>query len=93
MSLLIKDSLEGDMIDNLSGSVFHHYCSPPVCKDCRSHPQEVSKVVHTCTPLVAALVLSYFEPLALSFPLLNSSWVFFSIIIKTLISSYSEVLI
>ncbi|XP_016525808.1 voltage-dependent T-type calcium channel subunit alpha-1I-like isoform X2 [Poecilia formosa] len=41
VSLLIKDSLEGDMIDNLSGSVFHHYCSSPVCKDCKSHPQEV----------------------------------------------------
>uniref|UniRef100_A0A3Q2PDK8 Voltage-dependent T-type calcium channel subunit alpha-1I-like n=1 Tax=Fundulus heteroclitus TaxID=8078 RepID=A0A3Q2PDK8_FUNHE len=42
VSLLIKDSLEGDMIDNLSGSVFHHYCSSPVCKDCKSHPEEVS---------------------------------------------------
>lgn len=42
VSLLIKDSFEGDMIDNLSGSVFHHYCSSPVCKDCKSHPQEVS---------------------------------------------------
>ncbi|XP_074542124.1 voltage-dependent T-type calcium channel subunit alpha-1I [Halichoeres trimaculatus] len=41
VSLLIKDSMEGDMIDNLSGSVFHHYCSPPVCKDCKSHPQEI----------------------------------------------------
>ncbi|XP_037620430.1 voltage-dependent T-type calcium channel subunit alpha-1I-like isoform X2 [Sebastes umbrosus] len=41
VSLLIKDSLEGDMIDNLSGSVFHHYCSPPVCKDCKGHPQEI----------------------------------------------------
>ncbi|XP_051987756.1 voltage-dependent T-type calcium channel subunit alpha-1I-like [Xyrauchen texanus] len=42
VSLLIKDSFEGEMlmIDNLSGSVFHHYSSPPVCKDCRSHPQE-----------------------------------------------------
>ncbi|KAI3353471.1 hypothetical protein L3Q82_019996 [Scortum barcoo] len=38
VSLLIKDSMEGDMIDNLSGSVFHHYCSPPVCKDCKDHP-------------------------------------------------------
>ncbi|KAI2666331.1 Voltage-dependent T-type calcium channel subunit alpha-1I [Labeo rohita] len=38
----IKDSFEGEMlmIDNLSGSVFHHYSSPPVCKDCRTHPQE-----------------------------------------------------
>ncbi|XP_029707010.1 voltage-dependent T-type calcium channel subunit alpha-1I-like isoform X3 [Takifugu rubripes] len=44
VSLLIKDSLEGDMIDNLSGSVFHHYSSPPVCKDCRSHPQEQIKL-------------------------------------------------
>ncbi|XP_054912536.1 voltage-dependent T-type calcium channel subunit alpha-1I-like [Poeciliopsis prolifica] len=41
VSLLIKDSLEGDMIDNLSGSVFHHYCSSPVCKNCKSHPQEI----------------------------------------------------
>ncbi|XP_069386718.1 voltage-dependent T-type calcium channel subunit alpha-1I-like [Paralichthys olivaceus] len=41
VSLLIKDSLEGDMIDNLSGSVFHHYCSAPVCKDCKSHLQEI----------------------------------------------------
>ncbi|RXN32170.1 voltage-dependent T-type calcium channel subunit alpha-1I isoform X1 [Labeo rohita] len=42
VSLLIKDSFEGEMlmIDNLSGSVFHHYSSPPVCKDCRTHPQE-----------------------------------------------------
>ncbi|TNM85363.1 hypothetical protein fugu_007634 [Takifugu bimaculatus] len=32
------------MIDNLSGSVFHHYSSPPVCKDCRSHPQEQIKL-------------------------------------------------
>ncbi|XP_072549024.1 voltage-dependent T-type calcium channel subunit alpha-1I isoform X2 [Salminus brasiliensis] len=43
VSLLIKDSFEGEMllIDNLSGSVFHHYSSPPVCKDCKSHPQEI----------------------------------------------------
>uniref|UniRef100_A0A8D3BS96 Ion transport domain-containing protein n=1 Tax=Scophthalmus maximus TaxID=52904 RepID=A0A8D3BS96_SCOMX len=43
VSLLIKDTLEGEMlmIDNLSGSVFHHYSSPPpICKDCKSHPQE-----------------------------------------------------
>uniref|UniRef100_A0A674CIT5 Calcium voltage-gated channel subunit alpha1 Ia n=1 Tax=Salmo trutta TaxID=8032 RepID=A0A674CIT5_SALTR len=43
VSLLIKDSFEGEMlmIDNLSGSVFHHYSStsPPVWKDCKSHPQ------------------------------------------------------
>uniref|UniRef100_A0A3B3C900 Voltage-dependent T-type calcium channel subunit alpha n=1 Tax=Oryzias melastigma TaxID=30732 RepID=A0A3B3C900_ORYME len=44
VSLLIKDTLEGEMlmIDNLSGSVFHHYSSPPpVCKDCKGHPLEV----------------------------------------------------
>uniref|UniRef100_A0A672FPV5 Calcium voltage-gated channel subunit alpha1 Ia n=1 Tax=Salarias fasciatus TaxID=181472 RepID=A0A672FPV5_SALFA len=44
VSLLIKDTLEGEMlmIDNLSGSVFHHYSSPPpVCKGCKGHPQEI----------------------------------------------------
>ncbi|XP_044186655.1 voltage-dependent T-type calcium channel subunit alpha-1I isoform X2 [Thunnus albacares] len=44
VSLLIKDTLEGEMlmIDNLSGSVFHHYSSPPpICKDCKGHPQEI----------------------------------------------------
>ncbi|XP_035254563.1 voltage-dependent T-type calcium channel subunit alpha-1I-like [Anguilla anguilla] len=43
VSLLIKDSFEGEllMIDNLSGSVFHHYSSPPICKDCKHHPQEI----------------------------------------------------
>ncbi|XP_044036377.1 voltage-dependent T-type calcium channel subunit alpha-1I isoform X3 [Siniperca chuatsi] len=43
VSLLIKDTLDGEMlmIDNLSGSVFHHYsCPPPICKDCKGHPQE-----------------------------------------------------
>lgn len=54
VSLLIKDTLEGEMlmIDNLSGSVFHHYASPPaVCKDCKGHPQEVppQKHSHQCT--------------------------------------------
>ncbi|XP_077411716.1 voltage-dependent T-type calcium channel subunit alpha-1I isoform X2 [Vanacampus margaritifer] len=44
VSLLIKDTLEGEMlmIDNLSGSVFHHYSSPlPICKDCRGHTHEI----------------------------------------------------
>ncbi|XP_008327894.1 voltage-dependent T-type calcium channel subunit alpha-1I isoform X2 [Cynoglossus semilaevis] len=43
VSLLITDTLEGEMlmIDNLSGSVFHHYSSPQsICKECKSHPQE-----------------------------------------------------
>nr|XP_043906331.1 voltage-dependent T-type calcium channel subunit alpha-1I isoform X1 [Solea senegalensis]XP_043906332.1 voltage-dependent T-type calcium channel subunit alpha-1I isoform X1 [Solea senegalensis] len=47
VSLLIKDTLEGEMlmIDNLSGSVFHHYSSPPpICKDCKSYPQEQIKM-------------------------------------------------
>lgn len=49
VSLLIKDTLEGEMlmIDNLSGSVFHHYSSPPpICKDCKGHPQEVPPWMH-----------------------------------------------
>ncbi|CAL8338696.1 unnamed protein product [Boreogadus saida] len=41
VSLLIKDSLEGELIDNLSGSVFHHYCPLPTCRDCRAHSQEI----------------------------------------------------
>ncbi|XP_056871734.1 voltage-dependent T-type calcium channel subunit alpha-1I isoform X2 [Takifugu flavidus] len=43
VSLLIQDTLEGEMlmIDNLSGSVFHHYSSPPICKDCKGHLQEI----------------------------------------------------
>ncbi|XP_062852977.1 voltage-dependent T-type calcium channel subunit alpha-1I-like [Trichomycterus rosablanca] len=43
VSLLIKDSLESEMqmIDNLSGSVFHHYSSPAVCRDCRCQPAEI----------------------------------------------------
>uniref|UniRef100_A0A3Q0SF70 Calcium voltage-gated channel subunit alpha1 Ib n=1 Tax=Amphilophus citrinellus TaxID=61819 RepID=A0A3Q0SF70_AMPCI len=52
VSLLIKDSLEGDLIDNLSGSVFHHYCSPPVCKDCKTATScwaETVRYVHTHT--------------------------------------------
>uniref|UniRef100_A0A8C4SX58 Calcium voltage-gated channel subunit alpha1 Ia n=1 Tax=Erpetoichthys calabaricus TaxID=27687 RepID=A0A8C4SX58_ERPCA len=46
VSLLIKDSFDGEllMIDNLSGSVFHHYSSPPVCKDCHHHQQEVGSM-------------------------------------------------
>lgn len=52
VSLLIKDTLEGEMlmIDNLSGSVFHHYSSPPpICKDCKGHPQEVPPWTHVRT--------------------------------------------
>uniref|UniRef100_A0A8C2PT30 Voltage-dependent T-type calcium channel subunit alpha n=1 Tax=Cyprinus carpio TaxID=7962 RepID=A0A8C2PT30_CYPCA len=35
VSLLMKESLDGEMqmIDNLSGSVFHHYCSPAIRRD------------------------------------------------------------
>ncbi|XP_051985788.1 voltage-dependent T-type calcium channel subunit alpha-1I-like [Xyrauchen texanus] len=43
VSLLMKDSLDGEMhmIDNLSGSVFHHYCSPPIRRDDRSKSGEI----------------------------------------------------
>ncbi|XP_066214565.1 voltage-dependent T-type calcium channel subunit alpha-1I isoform X4 [Saccopteryx leptura] len=42
VSLIIKDSLEGELtiIDNLSGSIFHHYSSPASCRKCH-HKQEV----------------------------------------------------
>ncbi|KAK1341634.1 hypothetical protein QTO34_018051 [Cnephaeus nilssonii] len=42
VSLIIKDSLEGELtiIDNLSGSVFHHYASPAGCRSCHDK-QEV----------------------------------------------------
>uniref|UniRef100_G3WI54 Voltage-dependent T-type calcium channel subunit alpha n=1 Tax=Sarcophilus harrisii TaxID=9305 RepID=G3WI54_SARHA len=43
VSLIIKDSFEGELmiIDNLSGSVFHHYSSPAVCERCDHDQQEV----------------------------------------------------
>ncbi|XP_051015982.1 voltage-dependent T-type calcium channel subunit alpha-1I [Acomys russatus] len=43
VSLIIKDSLEGEMtiIDNLSGSIFHHYSSPAGCDKCHHDKQEV----------------------------------------------------
>uniref|UniRef100_A0A6I8P7E2 Calcium voltage-gated channel subunit alpha1 I n=1 Tax=Ornithorhynchus anatinus TaxID=9258 RepID=A0A6I8P7E2_ORNAN len=43
VSLIIKDSFEGELmiIDNLSGSVFHHYSSPAVCEKCNHDTQEV----------------------------------------------------
>uniref|UniRef100_H0VKD8 Voltage-dependent T-type calcium channel subunit alpha n=1 Tax=Cavia porcellus TaxID=10141 RepID=H0VKD8_CAVPO len=45
VSLIIKDSLEGELtiIDNLSGSIFHHYASPSPagCKKCHHDKQEV----------------------------------------------------
>ncbi|CAL8338691.1 unnamed protein product [Boreogadus saida] len=40
VSLLIKDSWRAELIDDLSGSVFHHYCPLPTCRDCRAHSQE-----------------------------------------------------
>ncbi|KAK2499821.1 hypothetical protein MC885_006553, partial [Smutsia gigantea] len=47
VSLIIKDSLEGELtiIDNLSGSIFHHYSSPAGCEKCHHDKQE------TCGPL------------------------------------------
>uniref|UniRef100_A0A8C5P234 Voltage-dependent T-type calcium channel subunit alpha n=1 Tax=Jaculus jaculus TaxID=51337 RepID=A0A8C5P234_JACJA len=43
VSLIIKDSLEGELtiIDNLSGSIFHHYASPAGCDKCHHDKQEV----------------------------------------------------
>uniref|UniRef100_G3TUK4 Voltage-dependent T-type calcium channel subunit alpha n=1 Tax=Loxodonta africana TaxID=9785 RepID=G3TUK4_LOXAF len=43
VSLIIKDSLEGELtiIDNLSGSVFHHYSSTASCEKCHHDKQEV----------------------------------------------------
>ncbi|XP_073448761.1 voltage-dependent T-type calcium channel subunit alpha-1I isoform X1 [Aquarana catesbeiana] len=43
VSLIIKDTFEGELmiIDNLSGSVFHHYSSPAVCEKCSHDKQEV----------------------------------------------------
>ncbi|XP_054438520.1 voltage-dependent T-type calcium channel subunit alpha-1I [Pteronotus mesoamericanus] len=43
VSLIIKDSLEGELtiIDNLSGSIFHHYASPAGCRRCHHDRQEV----------------------------------------------------
>ncbi|XP_022452250.1 voltage-dependent T-type calcium channel subunit alpha-1I isoform X6 [Delphinapterus leucas] len=42
VSLIIKDSLEGELtiIDNLSGSIFHHYSSPASCEKCHHDKQE-----------------------------------------------------
>uniref|UniRef100_A0A3Q1LL52 Voltage-dependent T-type calcium channel subunit alpha n=1 Tax=Bos taurus TaxID=9913 RepID=A0A3Q1LL52_BOVIN len=46
VSLIIKDSLEGELtiIDNLSGSIFHHYSSPAGCEKCHHDKQEVMTV-------------------------------------------------
>ncbi|XP_016060755.1 PREDICTED: voltage-dependent T-type calcium channel subunit alpha-1I, partial [Miniopterus natalensis] len=43
VSLIIKDSLDGELtiIDNLSGSIFHHYSSPAGCRKCHHDKQEV----------------------------------------------------
>ncbi|NWR76042.1 CAC1I protein, partial [Centropus unirufus] len=43
VSLIIKDSFDGELmiIDNLSGSVFHHYSSPAMCEKCNHDKQEV----------------------------------------------------
>ncbi|XP_051483380.1 voltage-dependent T-type calcium channel subunit alpha-1I isoform X5 [Apus apus] len=42
VSLIIKDSFDGELmiIDNLSGSVFHHYSSPAMCEKCNHDKQE-----------------------------------------------------
>ncbi|XP_031666907.1 voltage-dependent T-type calcium channel subunit alpha-1I-like [Oncorhynchus kisutch] len=56
VSLLIKDSFEGEMlmIDNLSGSVFHHYSSTssPVWKDYKGNLQEESQWLDSVSLLI-----------------------------------------
>ncbi|XP_043535433.1 voltage-dependent T-type calcium channel subunit alpha-1I isoform X4 [Chiloscyllium plagiosum] len=43
VSLIIRDTFENEllMIDNLSGSIFHHYTSSPTCRNCHHDKQEV----------------------------------------------------
>ncbi|KAK2121080.1 Voltage-dependent T-type calcium channel subunit alpha-1I [Saguinus oedipus] len=50
VSLIIKDSLEGELtiIDNLSGSIFHHYSSPAGCRKCHHDKQESLRPVAAC---------------------------------------------
>ncbi|NWT60009.1 CAC1I protein, partial [Erythrocercus mccallii] len=55
VSLIIKDSFDGELmiIDNLSGSVFHHYSSLAMCEKCNHDKQEVTCVrgcVRGCFP-------------------------------------------
>uniref|UniRef100_A0ACB8FNJ9 Voltage-dependent T-type calcium channel subunit alpha-1I n=1 Tax=Sphaerodactylus townsendi TaxID=933632 RepID=A0ACB8FNJ9_9SAUR len=47
VSLIIKDSFDGELmiIDNLSGSVFHHYSSPAMCEKCNHDKQELKLLV------------------------------------------------
>ncbi|NXE93890.1 CAC1I protein, partial [Menura novaehollandiae] len=54
VSLIIKDSFDGELmiIDNLSGSVFHHYSSPAMCEKCNHDKQEVT-CVRGCRPMCA----------------------------------------
>ncbi|NXI16868.1 CAC1I protein, partial [Irena cyanogastra] len=54
VSLIIKDSFDGELmiIDNLSGSVFHHYSSPAMCEKCNHDKQEVT-CVRGCRPVCA----------------------------------------
>ncbi|XP_036063425.1 voltage-dependent T-type calcium channel subunit alpha-1I isoform X1 [Onychomys torridus] len=51
VSLIIKDSLEGELtiIDNLSGSIFHHYSSPAGC-DKRHHDKQEGPVAQRSRP-------------------------------------------
>ncbi|XP_048473334.1 voltage-dependent T-type calcium channel subunit alpha-1I [Rhincodon typus] len=43
VSLIIRDTFENEllMIDNLSGSIFHHYTSSPTCWNCHHDKHEV----------------------------------------------------
>ncbi|NXN27928.1 CAC1I protein, partial [Nycticryphes semicollaris] len=75
VSLIIKDSFDGELmiIDNLSGSVFHHYSSPAMCEKCNHDKQEVTCVrgcvrglpprdLHTHTHMPSGLTCDSFFP-------------------------------
>uniref|UniRef100_A0A8C1Z152 Calcium voltage-gated channel subunit alpha1 I n=1 Tax=Cyprinus carpio TaxID=7962 RepID=A0A8C1Z152_CYPCA len=69
VSLLMKESLDGEMqmIDNLSGSVFHHYCSPAIRRDGRSQSGEVRMPNAIPKRFVSALDPKYLLELPLRF--------------------------
>ncbi|ELW64455.1 Voltage-dependent T-type calcium channel subunit alpha-1I [Tupaia chinensis] len=49
VSLIIKDSLDGELtiIDNLSGSIFHHYSSPAGCDKCHHDDKQEVQLAET----------------------------------------------
>ncbi|NWY63897.1 CAC1I protein, partial [Erithacus rubecula] len=76
VSLIIKDSFDGELmiIDNLSGSVFHHYSSPAMCEKCNHDKQEVTCVrgcVRASSPRPAHPHPRARRPCRVSFPFLQ----------------------